>query len=78
MNRLEFIIAISAVLFVAFALGWFSHWLLRRFTRVSKADLGEFEKMAQELHEAEETRGGIDKSANPNRCGIACRNGWPA
>jgi hypothetical protein len=56
MNRLEFIIAISAVLFVAFALGWFSQWLLRRFTRVSKADLGEFEKMAQELHEAEETR----------------------
>jgi prophage endopeptidase len=56
MNRLEFIIAISAVLFVAFSLGWFSHWLLRRFTRVSKADLGEFEKMAQELHEAEEAR----------------------
>ena len=56
MNRLEFIIAISAVLFVAFSLGWFLHWLLRRFTRVSKADLGEFEKMAQELHEAEEAR----------------------
>ena len=56
MNRLEFIIAISGVLFVSFALGWFSHWLLRRFTRVSKADLGEFEKMAQELHEAEESR----------------------
>ena len=47
MNRLEFIIAISAVLFVAFSLGWFSHWLLRRFTRVSKVDFGEFDKMAQ-------------------------------
>ena len=56
MNRTEFIIATAIVLFVAFALGWFARWLLHRFTRVSKADLGEFERMAQELHEAEETR----------------------
>ena len=84
MNRPKFIIAISAVLFVAFALGWFSHWLLRRFTRF-KADLGEFEKMAQELHEAEETRdqaitylqqqGRIDKSANQTMRNCV-RNGW--
>ena len=56
MNRTEFIIATAILLFVAFALGWFSNWLIHRFTRVSKSDVGELERMAQELHEAEETR----------------------
>ncbi|MCD1626223.1 MAG: hypothetical protein ACU0B7_09285 [Paracoccaceae bacterium] len=56
MNRTEFIIATAVILFVAFSLGWFANWLIHRFTRVSKADMGELEKMAQELHEAEETR----------------------
>jgi septal ring factor EnvC (AmiA/AmiB activator) len=55
-NRTEFIIATAVILFVAFSLGWFANWLIHRFTRVSKADMGELEKMAQELHEAEETR----------------------
>ena len=56
MNRTEFIIATAVILFVAFSLGWFANWLIHRFTRVSKADMGELEKMAQELHEAAETR----------------------
>lgn len=56
MNRTEFIIAIAIILFVAFALGWFAHWVIHRFTRVSKSDIGEFERMSQELHEAEEAR----------------------
>ncbi|MBA83412.1 hypothetical protein ACSSNL_00635 [Thalassobius sp. S69A] len=56
MNRLQFIIATAIVLFIAFCLGWFANWLIHRFTRVSKSDMGELEKMAQELHEAEETR----------------------
>ncbi len=56
MNRTEFIIAIAIILFVAFCLGWFAHWIISRFTRVSQSDLGEFDKMAQSLHEAEETR----------------------
>ncbi|MEO0358440.1 MAG: hypothetical protein AAF386_09130 [Pseudomonadota bacterium] len=56
MNRSEFIIATAIILFVAFALGWFTNWLVHRFTRVSKADIGELDKMAQQLHEAEETR----------------------
>jgi prophage endopeptidase len=55
-NRTEFIIATAVILFVAFCLGWFANWLIHRFTRVSKADIGELERMAQELHEAEETR----------------------
>lgn len=56
MNRTEFIIATAIVLFVAFCLGWFSNWLIHRFIRVSGSDVGELEKIAQELHEAEETR----------------------
>jgi alkylation response protein AidB-like acyl-CoA dehydrogenase len=56
MNRTEFIVAIAAILFVAFILGWFAHWLISRFTRVSQSDLGELDKLAQSLHEAEETR----------------------
>jgi len=55
-NRTEFIIATAVILFVAFALGWFCSWLVNRFTRVTKADIGELDKMAQALHEAEETR----------------------
>ncbi|RBI86726.1 hypothetical protein DRV85_04705 [Rhodosalinus halophilus] len=56
MTRADFVIATAAILFVAFCLGWFAHWLVHRFTRVSRTDMGELEKMAQELHEAEETR----------------------
>ena len=56
MNRTEFIIATAAILFVAFCLGWFANWLVHRFSRVSQSDIGELERLAQELHEAEETR----------------------
>ena len=56
MNRTEFIIATAIILFVAFCLEWFANWLVHRFIRVNQSDVGELEKMAQELHEAEETR----------------------
>jgi len=56
MNRTEFIVATAVILFVAFMLGWFAHWLVHRFTRVSHADIGELDKMSEALHEAEETR----------------------
>lgn len=56
MNRTEFIIATAVILFVAFSLGWFASWLVNRFTRVTKADMSELDSMAQQLHEAEETR----------------------
>lgn len=56
MNRTEFIIVTAIILFVAFALGWFAHWLVHRFSRVSGTDMNELDKMAQALHEAEETR----------------------
>ena len=56
MNRLQFIIAIAVILFVAFALGWLARWLVSRFNQVSSADLGEMENLARALHDAEETR----------------------
>ncbi len=56
MNNSEFIIATTIILFVAFCLGWFAHWLVHRFTRVAQADVDELERMSRELHEAEETR----------------------
>ncbi|MCV2874055.1 hypothetical protein OEZ71_17295 [Defluviimonas sp. WL0050] len=56
MNRTEFIFATAIILFVAFALGWFACWLLHRLTRVTQAEMGDLEKMARELHDAEETR----------------------
>lgn len=56
MSRTEFIMATAIILFVAFCIGWFAHWLVHRFTRVTQADVSELEKLSQELHEAEETR----------------------
>lgn len=56
MNRTEFIIATAIVLFVAFCMGWFANWLVHRFIRVPGSEVGELERLAQELHEAEETR----------------------
>jgi len=56
MSRSEFIIATAIVLFAAFLVGWFAHWLVHRFTRVNQGDFGELDKMAKELHEAEEIR----------------------
>lgn len=56
MNRTEFIITTAIILFVAFTLGWFSNWLVHRFTRVKQSDVADLDRMSQELHAAEETR----------------------
>ena len=56
MNRTEFVIATAIILLLAFCLGWFASWLIHRLTRVTAADMGELEQMAQALHEAEEQR----------------------
>lgn len=56
MNRTEFILTTAAILFVAFLLGWFAHWLVSRLTRVTRSEMDDLDKMAQSLHEAEETR----------------------
>lgn len=56
MNRNEFILATAIILFAAFLLGWFASWLIHRLSRVTRAEMGELESMAQQLHEAEEAR----------------------
>ena len=56
MNRTEFVIAIAAILFVAFMLGWLASWLVYRFSRVTVSDVAELEDMARSLHDAEEQR----------------------
>jgi len=56
MNRTEFIAATAIILFAAFLLGWFASWLVHRLSRVTRAEMGELENMAQQLHEAEEAR----------------------
>mgnify|MGYP001813953970 CR=1 FL=1 len=54
MNGPEFIAATAAILFMAFLAGWFTHWLISRITRVTRSDIDDLDKMAQELHQAEE------------------------
>ena len=56
MNRTEFIVVTAIILLLAFAAGWFTYWLLHRFTRVAGGDMGEMDQLAQSLHEAEEMR----------------------
>lgn len=56
MNRNELILATAIVLFVAFVLGWFANWLIHRVTRVTRAEVGELDRMARALHEAEDSR----------------------
>lgn len=56
MNRTELILATAVVLFVAFLFGWFASWLVHRLARATQSDMNELDKMAKELHEAEETR----------------------
>ena len=56
MNRTEFIIATAIILLLAFAMGWFTYWLLHRFTRVAGGDMAEMDRLAQSLHDTEEMR----------------------
>lgn len=56
MDRTAFILTIMIVLFIAFMLGWLTHWLLHRFARVADGDLAELDNLAKSLHEAEEMR----------------------
>lgn len=56
MSRTELTLVTAAILLVAFVLGWAAHWLVSRLTRVDQSDLGELERMARALNEAEELR----------------------
>jgi prophage endopeptidase len=56
LDRGEFIIATALVLFVAFLAGWTVSWLVHRLTQGRAADLGELDRLAGELRDAETQR----------------------
>lgn len=56
MNREQLIITTALVLFAAFVAGWFASWLVGRLIRPSRAAMSELDRMAHNLHEAEEAR----------------------
>ena len=56
MSRIELVAATAAALFLAFALGWLACRLVHRLSRASTADIGELDRLAQSLHEAEAER----------------------
>lgn len=56
MNREEFVIATAVILFTTFVVGWLMGLIVQRMTRPTRANMGELDRMAQQLHEAEEAR----------------------
>ena len=56
MDRNEFIIAVMVLLFGSYLLGFLTHWIVTRLSRVSDAELSQLDEMAEELHQAEEQR----------------------
>jgi predicted TIM-barrel fold metal-dependent hydrolase len=56
MTHASFILVTAIVLILAFALGWAAHALVHRFARVAGGDMDEVDRLARELHEAEELR----------------------
>lgn len=56
MNRTEFIAATAVILFTAFVVGWLVGLIVQRLTRPTRASMNELDRMAQQLHEAEDAR----------------------
>lgn len=56
MDRVQIIAALAVLLFGSFVLGFLTHWIVTRLSRVSHRDLDELDNMAEALHTAEITR----------------------
>ncbi len=56
MDRTEFIVAVMILLFGAYLLGFLTHWIVTRLSRVSDAELSQLDTMAENLYRAEEER----------------------
>lgn len=56
MDRNEFIVAVMVLLFGSYLLGFLTHWIVTRLSRVSDAEIGQLDAMAEDLHQAEEER----------------------
>lgn len=75
MTRNEFIIATAIILFAAFLLGWFASWLIHRLSRVTRAEIGALEGMAQQLHDAEEARDSAVQALEDREADLVARLG---
>lgn len=69
MDRTELILAIAAVLFVAFLAGFLVSLAITRLSRVSRSEPGELDRMAEALQMAEEARDRamVERTAAQNR-----------
>lgn len=56
MDRQQFILTAALILFAAFLLGWFACWLVGRISRPTHAEIGALDRLARQLHEAEDQR----------------------
>jgi len=56
MTRSEFIAVTALILFGAFVLGWVASWLVHRVARPASANMSDLDRMAEQLHDAEEER----------------------
>lgn len=61
MERTEVIVAVMVLLFGAYLLGFLTHWAVTRLTRVSDAELNQLDRMAEDLHRAEESRDAVQR-----------------
>jgi prophage endopeptidase len=73
MNRTAFILLTAIVLILAFGLGWMSHWLVHRFARVPGDEIDEVDRLAQDLHDAEEERDAVLAEAAAQQAELASR-----
>jgi outer membrane biosynthesis protein TonB len=54
MNRTELVLAMSAILFAAFVLGWLLRWAFGRLNQANSVDVAEIDHLATRLHDAEQ------------------------
>ncbi|RJL00976.1 hypothetical protein D3P06_12900 [Paracoccus aestuarii] len=56
MTRSEFIAVTALILFGAFVLGWLASWLVHRVARPAQGDMTELDRLAKQLHDAQDQR----------------------
>ena len=73
MDRTQFIIVTTLVLFGAFLLGWFASWLIGRLTRPTQADRAEMARLTQRLREAEKDRDAAQEAQGRTEADLTAR-----
>lgn len=73
MERTEAIVAVAGLLFVAFLIGFLTHWLVSRLSRVAQADLMEMERLAAALQAAEAGKAAAEAANAENEARMRAR-----